>query len=107
MRHRIDKSQKQIIEQLRKLGCSVYSTASIGNGFPDLVIGFRGKTYLAEVKTPKTNYGKSLSDSQIKFKQTWAGAEVILLRSVEDFLALLQTECSINFNSQKSLDTQE
>ena len=49
-RARTDRNQTEIVEALRAAGASVYSLAAVGDGIPDLLCGFRGKTALIEVK---------------------------------------------------------
>jgi len=77
---KVDINQKKIVDTLRKLGCSVFVTSSIGQGFPDLVVGIRKETYLVEIKTEKGTYTKT----QLKFYANWRGGNVITLRSIED-----------------------
>lgn len=78
-RHRTDSNQKQIVDDLRACGVSVFSTSQVDN-FVDLIAGFRGLNYLLEVKSEK---GK-LSDKQIKLRDEWAG-RIIIVRSINDF----------------------
>jgi Holliday junction resolvase len=78
-RHRADANQKQIVDELRACGVSVFSTSQVDN-FVDLIAGFRGLNYLLEVKSDK---GK-LSEKQIKFRDEWAG-RIIVVRKVDDF----------------------
>lgn len=80
---RVDSNQKEIVSALRKCGASVMITSQVPN-FVDLVIGYRGKNILAEVKTKK---GK-LSVTQKKFISTWQG-EVVILRSIDDVINLI------------------
>lgn len=51
MRCRTDDNQTEIVDALRRVGCSVQSLADIGQGCPDLLIGHpvRG-LFLLEVK---------------------------------------------------------
>lgn len=46
----------------------------------DLLIGFRGRTYLAEVKTGKAQ----LNENQKKFIEAWNGGSVPILRNMDD-----------------------
>ena len=50
---RIDANQPEIVDGLRRIGATVRSTATIGIGFPDICVGFRGKNYLFEIKDGK------------------------------------------------------
>jgi hypothetical protein len=48
---RADSNQKEIMDMCRKIpALSVFSTHTIGKGFPDIVIGFKGINYLIEIK---------------------------------------------------------
>jgi hypothetical protein len=46
----VDDNQRQIVDALRRVGCSVWSLAGVGKGFPDLAVGFRGRNLFLEVK---------------------------------------------------------
>lgn len=86
--NRTDKNQKQIEKVLKQLGASVKSTSQLGNGFPDLIIGYKGKTYLVEIKG-ENSYGKTLRESQIKFKNSWKGSPIIILRTTNDAIEFI------------------
>lgn len=45
-RARVDDNQAEIVKVLRQLGATVRPTHTVGDGFPDLVVGWRGKNYL-------------------------------------------------------------
>lgn len=66
---RTDANQKEIVAALRSVGATVQSLAPVGHGVPDLLVGFRGATYLIEVKTPT---GK-LTPDQIRWHGDWRG----------------------------------
>src|SRR5258708_625926 len=69
-----DKNQKSIVKALRKVGASVADLADVGNGIPDLLVGYRGQLWLMEIKNPKTAYGRSgLNKEQLAFEASWAG----------------------------------
>ena len=48
-----DKNQAEIAKTLRKMGCSVHSLHKVGQGVPDLLVGYRGHNYLVELKSGK------------------------------------------------------
>ena len=73
--HQVDSNQPEIVEYLEAHGCTV---ESIGKPV-DLAVGYRGRTFLFEVKQPK---GK-LRESQVKFINRWVG-HVGVLRSIAD-----------------------
>ena len=49
-RAKLDVNHLEIVATLRKCGASVVSLASLGDGVPDLLVGYRGKTALVEIK---------------------------------------------------------
>ncbi len=50
---KVDANQGEIVDGLRRVGAAVKSIASIGKGFPDLLVGYRGIWYVAELKDGK------------------------------------------------------
>lgn len=77
-----DASEAKIVDCLRSAGCSVERMDKPC----DLLIGFRGETFLVEVKTGK---GK-LTDSQSDFKAKWRGSPVFIIRDVSGALETLK-----------------
>lgn len=82
-RGRTDANQAAIVEALRQVGWKVQSTASLGGGFPDLVIARGYDVRLVEVKAPKGR----LTEDQQRFHQE-QGWPVSVVRSVDDALNL-------------------
>ena len=79
---RVDANHAEIVAALRDRGCLVQSLAALGHGVPDLLVGYRGKLYLIEVKTPR---GKPTAD-QVRWQaQGWP---VTVVRSVDEALSL-------------------
>ena len=76
--YRADHNQAEIVRQLRDCGCSVQVLSQVGNGFPDLLVGFRGVNYLIEVK----DVGYDLSEKQIVWHALWQG-QVAVVRSFD------------------------
>lgn len=90
LRARIDGNQNEIVAQLRELGCSVAITSQLGKGFPDLVVGFKGKNYLLEIKDPsKPLSQRKLTKDEIRFSYKWLG-QYSVIETIDDFLALLR-----------------
>lgn len=77
---RVDANHLDICATLRLLGASVRSTATIGKGFPDAVIGYRGKNHLIEIKDGCRKW--TLTEDQEKFSGEWKG-KVVILDSVD------------------------
>ena len=87
---KVDDNQKLITQQLRKIGCAVAITSMIGKGFPDLLIGFRNKNFLFELKDGnKTASRKKLTAMEQKFFDTWAG-QVNVVESFDEILKIIQ-----------------
>ncbi len=86
-----DANQAEIVDALRQVGASVAITSGVGRGFPDLVVGRHGVTYLVEVKPgdAKDKRQRRLRPSQEEFKATWRGRPVAVLRSVSDALRMI------------------
>ena len=73
---KVDQNQQEIITALRQIGASVYPLHFAGKGCPDLMVGFRGRNYLIEIKTQKGR----LNADQRTFHQSWRG-HVAVVRS--------------------------
>jgi endogenous inhibitor of DNA gyrase (YacG/DUF329 family) len=82
-----DANHNEIVEALKIVGASVIDMSSVGNGFPDLIVGFRSQTLLMEIKNPKTGYGKrGLNKNQQKWKEYWLGGSFCVVDSVDSAL---------------------
>ena len=93
---KVDANQGEIVKALRKAGCSVRSTASIGDGFPDAIVGVNGHTFLLEIKNPeyrtKGDPGRDLSDAEIAFLASWRGGVVSVVYTEAEALAAVGLE---------------
>jgi hypothetical protein len=78
-----DANEPEIVEALQAAGASVYRLDQP----VDLLIGYRARWHLAEVKMPN---GK-LNDNQRAFFATCKGPTPTILRSVDDALTLLES----------------
>jgi hypothetical protein len=87
---KVDSNQTEIVNTLRQLGCSVTVTSTIGKGFPDLVVGISGRTFLVEVKSKKGTY----TSDQLAFVSSWKG-NYYTVRTREDCVALINTIISM------------
>lgn len=87
---RTDSNQSLLVEQMRKLGMSVFITSGVGEDFPDLVCGFRNINYLFEVKNPnKRPSQRKLRAGQQQFFNTWRGS-VYKVETIDDVLKIIQ-----------------
>ena len=88
---KVDANHQEICKILRDIGASIISLASIGKNCPDLLVGFRGRNYLLEVKDGTKSPSKDLSDGQRVFLNNWRG-HVSIVRSVADAIDVV-TAC--------------
>ena len=89
---RTDGNQTEIVSALRAIGASVSPTHTIGGGFPDLVVGFRKRSVLFEVKDPKQPPNKrKLTDDEAIWFGNWKG-EAYVIETVEQAIAILMGE---------------
>ncbi len=71
---RVDGNHSAIVKALRDIGASVADTSAVGDGFPDLVVGFRGRNFVVEVKDgKKPPSARKLTEAQEAFLMGWRG----------------------------------
>lgn len=89
-RARVDDNQNEVVSQLKQIyGLSVRVTSMVGAGFPDLVLGWRGKNYLIELKDGKKSASrKKLTELESKMKDTWFG-QFDVCENIEDIFRVL------------------
>ena len=81
---RTDANHSDVVAALRSIGASVSDTSRAGNGFPDLVVGYRGRNWLIEVKDgEKPPSARKLTPAQVEFKATWRGHWAVVYSAVE------------------------
>jgi hypothetical protein len=105
MPKRVDQNHAEIVRALRQVpGVTVHSLHEMGNGCPDLLVGYRGLTVLVEVKTEK---GK-LNTMQEDWHRRWTGSPVIIIRSVDDVETLITAmNAEVHAMAQASVTMQE
>jgi hypothetical protein len=81
LRGRVDKLQSEIVLGLRTAGVKVAITSNIGNGFPDLLVKFRGTLYLMEIKSK----GGKLTQDERDFFDEWQDVTTVIY-SLDDAL---------------------
>lgn len=87
--NRVDRNHAEVKDGLEAAlpGVSVFDAFGAGRGFPDLVVGYRGLTYLYEVKDgEKSPSARKLTNAQLGFHGNWQG-HVAVVCSSEDILA--------------------
>lgn len=90
MIRKTDLNHKELIDKIRKIpNISVFSTHTIGKGFPDIVVGYKGLNYLIEIKDgSKYKSQKKLTESELKFHNSWKG-QVSIAENIDDVLKLI------------------
>jgi hypothetical protein len=69
---KVDGNHAQITAEFRKLGCSVLDMSRLGEGAPDLLIGYGGLTMLVEVKDGSLPPSRrTLTTDQVQFWLNW------------------------------------
>jgi hypothetical protein len=73
-RGRTDGNHAEIVKALEGIGASVRSLAAVGDGVPDLAVGFRGVNLFLECKDGSLSPSRrTLTAAQERFFDTWAG----------------------------------
>ena len=87
MNRTVDQNQQQIIDALRSIGCTVQDLSQLGRGCPNVLIGYRGRNFLLEIKSgdrvPK------LTPREEQWIRQWDG-QVGVITSIEDALAIVR-----------------
>jgi hypothetical protein len=77
---KVDANQAEIVAEFRRLGAVVQPLHSVGQGVPDLLIGYGGRNYLVEVKDGDK---AKLTPDQVVWHDAWTG-QVNIVRFVFD-----------------------
>lgn len=71
---KVDANQAEIVAHLRKHGASVECLHAVGQGVPDLLVGYDNMTFLIEVKDGnKPPSAQKLTPAQVKWHDEWKG----------------------------------
>jgi len=88
--NRVDANQDQIVETLRACGAYV-RVVTMGDGIPDLLVGYNGYTLLFEVKDGnKPPSARELTPAEAKFFREWTGGMIAVVKNVEEALDILK-----------------
>ena len=86
---RVDRNHAEITAALRKVGATVCDLSAAGEGCPDLLVGYRGRNFLMEVKDPKQPPSKrKLTPAQEDFRNGWKG-QYAVVQTIDDALTVL------------------
>ena len=89
---KVDANQSQITKALRNAGAFVQPLHTVGDGCPDLLVAFRGKFSLIEVKDgSKVPSARRLTPDEQAWhaKAAAKGAPVFIAETVEDALVAI------------------
>lgn len=76
---RADGNQPQIIEAMRSIGAVVQPLHTVGGGVPDLLVAFRNRTLVMEIKDPtKPKADRQLTPAQVKWHAMWTGEKHVV-----------------------------
>jgi len=86
---KVDANQTEIVQALRQIGAVVQSLAAVGNGCPDLLVGYRNRLFLLEIKDGnKPPSAQALTPHQVEWHRVWAG-HVVVVNSVGSAIAAI------------------
>lgn len=90
-RKRRDANHAQIIRELEQAGVSVKDCSQL-SGFVDIACGYRGRTFLFEIKDPEKPPSKrALTPDEEDFHERWKGHLAIILTSEEAIRIMTQS----------------
>jgi hypothetical protein len=99
LKPRTDGNHSDIVKALRDAGASVRSLAQVGHGTPDLLVGWRGRNFLFEIKDPTRKPSeRQLTTDEKAWHYTWNG-QVCVIEKVEDAFKIMSSEYVMVFNS--------
>jgi len=87
MAHSTDDNQQYIVDALRSIGATVQSIHRVGYGAPDLIVGYRGKNWLFEVK----NEHGHLNIRQQEWHKNWRG-QVTVIKTPDEAIDIITME---------------
>ncbi len=86
---RIDANQPDIVKVLRAVGASVAHIHMVGQGLPDIIVGFRGVNYLMEIKDEnKPPSKRRLTPDEKDWHDNWRGSVVVVNNEDEALKAI-------------------
>jgi hypothetical protein len=86
---KVDNNQACIVAAFRGMGASVRHTHMIGEGFPDIAVGYANKTVLVEIKDGSLPPSKrKLTPDEKHFHDLWRGA-VAIVETTDDVIELM------------------
>ena len=91
---KVDENQREVVSALRNIGCSVTLLHAVGQGCPDIMVGFRGQNILLEIKDgKKPPSARKLTPAQQEWHAAWRG-KAYVVASIEEAIEVVMTETS-------------
>lgn len=91
--HKIDRNQPEIIRALRAVGAIVQPLSAVGCGVPDLLVGYRGRNHLLEVKDgARPPSERTLTPDQVEWHGRWRGEVRVVYDALDALLAIGATD---------------
>jgi Holliday junction resolvase len=88
---KIDANHEQVVSALRAAGATVQSLATVGNGCPDLLVGFNRQTLLMEIKDgSKSPSQRKLTEDQVTWHGRWNGGALAVVDGPEAAIRMLK-----------------
>lgn len=85
----VDANQAEIVQALRAIGATVQDLHEVGKGCPDILVGYRDRNYLLEIKNPETK--GTITEREWKWHNSWHG-QVAVVWSAEEAIAVISNQ---------------
>lgn len=86
-----DRNQPEIEKYLRAIGASVQDLSMVGGGCVDLLVGFRGKNYVFEIKDGELPASKrTLTADEARWHSLWRGQAYVVISSAQAINILMK-----------------
>lgn len=82
----MDANQAELVRMIQQLGGSVQVLSDVGLGVPDLLVGWRQRNVLLEVKNPQQRW--CLTKDEELWHKTWRG-QVAVVQTLDEVLRVL------------------
>ena len=89
----MDDNQRAVIAALRQMGCSVQPLSMVGDGCPDIMVGYKGRNLLFEIKDgDKPPSCTKKTQKQEYWHRVWGG-QVATVHSSDDAIMYVKAKC--------------
>ena len=97
---KVDANHAEVVAALRQIGCRVQDLSGVGGGCPDLLVGWRGRLVLIEVKDGrKPPSARALTRDQVEWHQRWQGLPVRVATGPLEAVAVMSELCGPSFDA--------